>query len=191
MSVGSLSAAATPADIAARECESPWGAAFERFGDLLHRYIAVRVGGDIPLTDDLSQQLWLQARSGLASVPRHEIEFWLRSVAKNLVRTHWRRVACRAGAIPIADGALAAELAERMARECLPQAELERKEVQDQLLLGITELGLEEQTLILGHYFEGLPHRELAERLSISPRAVEGRLYRARLALRDKLRALE
>ena len=57
----------------------------------------------------------------------------------------------------------------------------------DQLLLAITELTSEEQELIVGHYFHGRSHDELAAECGLSPRAIEGRLYRARRALREKL----
>ncbi len=64
---------------------------------------------------------------------------------------------------------------------------LARKEVQDQLLLALTGLSGDAQELLIGSYFEGRSHAELASMLNVSERAIEGRLYRARVALRDKL----
>lgn len=191
MSLSSLSAAAPAAALSVRDSEAPWRNAVDRYGVLMHRYIAVRVGGDSALADDLSQQLWLQARHAVEQLPSGEIEFWLRSVAKNLIRTHWRRVLARPPAAPLADATLAAEIAEQLTREELPAATLERREARDQLLLAITELGYDDQTLIVGHYFEGRSHQELASLIGVSARGIEGRLYRARLALREKLNHLE
>ena len=85
---------------------------------------------------------------------------------------------------------LAAELANRLVEEELPPEVLERKEVRDQLLLAITELPSGDQDLIAGHYFDGAAFAELARRTGLSERAIEGRLYRARQALREKLRHL-
>lgn len=164
-------------------------AAFDRCKRSIYRYIVVRVG-DVHLADDLMQQLWLLARTSNADVPDNELEYWLRGIAKNLVRTHWRRQARRPASLPLADPGLAGELADRLAGEELPPETLQQKEVRDQLLLAITELHSDEQELIVEHYFHGRPHADLAAEYGLSVRGVEGRLYRARQALRDKLKHL-
>jgi RNA polymerase sigma-70 factor (ECF subfamily) len=163
---------------------------FRRCGVGLYRYIRVRTGDD-HTADDLMQQLWLSARRGVADVPEERIEFALRAIATNLVRTLWRQRKCRPPHVPIADPRLAAELAERLAHDDLPAAELERSELHDQLLLALTELPAADQELIIGYHFQDRSYADLAERLSLSVRAVEGRLYRARALLREKLSALE
>jgi RNA polymerase sigma factor (sigma-70 family) len=165
-------------------------AAFDRCSRALYRYIVVRVGGDAHLADDLMQQLWLQARTSRTAVPEDQQEFWLRGIARNLVRTHWRKQRRRPPSVPLADPALAAELAERLVSAELPVEILERKEVRHQLLLAITELDSHEQELIVEHYFHECAQAELGRRLGLSPRAVEGRLYRARRALNEKLKRL-
>ena len=162
-------------------------AVFDRCGSSLYRYFAVRTGGDTHLADDLMQQLWLQAGTGNASIADERVEAWLRSIAKNLIRTHWRKRARRPDSAPLARADLAAELGRRIDSEELPPNVLERKEVRDQLLLAITELPHGEQELIVGRYFHELSQAELAARLGITERGVEGRLYRARAALREKL----
>lgn len=189
MSVSSVAAdgrvaAATRRDGAAME------RAFDACAAALYRYFAVRTG-DPHLADDLMQQLWLAAKRGWNGVPAASFEYWLRAIARNLIRTHWRREARRPGDRPGVDPALAARLSQRLAAEPLAPAELERREVRDQLRLAITALSAADQELIIGTYFDGLPHAALAQSLGISQRAVEGRLYRARAALRDKLKSLE
>ena len=164
--------------------------AFDRCSRSIYRYIAVRVG-DAHLADDLMQQLWLQARTSGTSVPPGELEFWLRGIARNLVRTHWRQRARRPASVPLPHPNLAADLADRLVTEELPPDALERREVRDQLLLAMTELPGEQQELIIGHYFQEQSHSALAARLGLSVRAVEGRLYRARQTLREKLRHVE
>jgi len=163
---------------------------FDRCSAALYRYFAVRVGGDAHLADDLMQQLWLNATRTERPVPEDQMEFWLRGIAANLIRAHWRRQKRRPAMIPLADPHLAAELADRLVTEELPPEILERKEARDQLLLAITELPSREQELIVGHYFDGASFAELARRTGSSERAIEGRLYRARQALREKLRHL-
>lgn len=165
--------------------------AFERCADSLYRYFAVRVAGDGHLASDLMQQLWIQADRGARHVPEHELEFWLRGVATNLIRTHWRARKRRPPPSSLGDPALAGELAERLASEDLPIDVLQRREVRDQLLLALTSLAASEQDLIVGHYFEGRSFADLAGAHGLTPRAIEGRLYRARSALRERLRHLE
>ncbi len=166
-------------------------AAFDRCARGLHRFIMIRVGGDSHLADDLMQQLWLRAARRGHGVPTDELAFWLRAVARNLVHDHWRTAARRPAHLPMSDPALAAELSERLVTEELPAAVLDRREVRDQLLLAVTELRDDEQALIIEHYFRGASQAELACKLGISDRAVEGRLYRARQALRASLKDLE
>lgn len=164
--------------------------AFDACSAAIHRYLAVRTG-DAHLADDLMQQLWLQMRGGGGAIPASRLEFWLRAVAKNLLRSHWRASRRRPEHVPIPDAELAAELAERLVAQQLPADELDRREVRDQLLLALTDLPAAEQELLIGCYFERLSHAALAERLSLSERAVEGRLYRARQALRARLASLD
>ncbi len=164
---------------------------FERCAESLYRFIAVRVGGDSHLASDLMQQLWLHWRRG-RQISGEQAEFWLRSIARNLVRTHWRTQARRGQhPWPRHDAQLAAELAARVAAEPLAADLLEQAEVREQLLLAITALPHEHQSLIVEHYFDGRSHEQMAADRGLTPRAIEGRLYRARSALREALRNLE
>ncbi len=164
-------------------------ALFDVHGRGLYRFFVVRCG-DAHLADDLMQQLWLQARIGRPPQPPEQAAAWLWAAARNLVALHWR-LARRRPAAALVEPAVARELGERMSREPLPAEWLERREVRDQLLLALTELSGPEQELLVGHYFVGQSLRALAEQSGASERAVEGRLYRARLALRERLVALE
>jgi len=166
-------------------------AAFDRCSRGLYRYVAVRVGGDTHVADDLMQQLWLQVnRDGQAAchVPDEELEYWLKAVLRNLLRARWRQQQQRSAAGVQNERQLASELAERIETEELPPDALQRREVHAQLLHALTDLSSEEQALIIGQYFQERSQEELARELNVSVRAVEGRLYRARLALRQKLR---
>ncbi len=168
----------TPPDLAA---------AYDRLGGSLFRFFYVRVNRDEHLAADLMQQLWAAAAKNASRVPEAEIEYWLRGVARNLLNTHWRRVSSRPVHVALEDARTGASIAERMTRERLPADELEQREVQDRLLTAITALGASDQELIFAHYFEGAAQVDLAKRLGMSVRAIEGRLYRARQLLRDAL----
>jgi RNA polymerase sigma factor (sigma-70 family) len=164
---------------------------FERCGPALFRYFAVRTGQDGHLVDDLMQQLWLRAHVHASDLRDPNPEPWLWRIAQNLLREQRRKPVPYSLDGAVADSGVARVLAERLDTESLPEEVLARKEVRDQLLLALTELSGEEQELLVRFYFEGHCQAELAEKLNISERAVEGRLYRARVALRDRLTRLE
>ncbi len=164
---------------------------FERCAQAFCRYFAVRTGDDEHAVDDLMQQLWLKARLHGASVREAGgAEAWLWRVAQNLLHLYWRSNARRPDRIPLAQPVVVFELAQRFDSEEIPPEELARKEIRDQVILALTALLNAEQELLIGRYFEGLSLTALAERLNVSLRAVEGRLHRARKALRDKLQHL-
>lgn len=164
---------------------------FERAYPALYRFVAVRVGNDQHLADDILQQLWLAARqNGPRGISARDAETWLRSVARKLIATHWRRAATRPAHVPLPDPQIAADVASCLETETLPDAYLARAEVRDQLLLAITELRAADQELIVGHYFEQRSQETLARERGTTVRAIEGRLYRARNELRQTLRTL-
>ena len=179
--------AASPVVVGAPPEPPDLAAAYDRLGGSLFRFFYVRVHRDEHLAADLMQQLWAAAVKNASRVPETEIEFWLRGVARNLLNTHWRRLSARPAHVTMEEGRTGASLADRMTRERLPAEEVERREVQDRLLMAITTLGSSDQELIFAHYFEGATQVDLAKRLEMSVRAIEGRLYRARQLLREAL----
>ncbi|UCE62364.1 MAG: sigma-70 family RNA polymerase sigma factor [Phycisphaerales bacterium] len=176
---------------AATEGQADLERAFALHGISIYRYFAVRTGGDTHLADDLMQTLWMRAKRSSGDMQAIELEGWLRAIAKNLIREHWRKQATAKRHMPAANPTVARELAEKIAVEDLPEEYLHRQEVRDQLILSITELSTIEQEVTVGYYFQGESQMSLAKRLGTSERAVEGRLYRARRALRERLQNLE
>jgi RNA polymerase sigma-70 factor (ECF subfamily) len=83
------------------------------------------------------------------------------------------------------------ELARRL-QEAPAGSELAaRREVRQLLLLAITALPCETEHLLIRRYSHGATESQLAAELGITERAVEGRLRRARRALRDSLVQLD
>ncbi len=164
---------------------------FDRYSAGIYRYISVRVGRNQALADELMQQLWLQACKSGGAVPPDEFEFWLRRVAKNLISDHWRRKHRRPAQIPIENAAIAGELAKRIDSELLPAEAAQKRELLDQVALAVTALPAADQELVILHYVQGRPFKEIGERFGMSERAIEGRLYRARRKLKELLAHLE
>ncbi len=155
------------------------------------RYFSIRTGGDTHLVDDLMQQLWLRSRLKAGDLRNTEAEPWLWRIAQNLLREHRRRNNGRMEQRAVCDPALGRALAVQFDTEDMPVEALARREVCDQVLLALTSLRSEEQEILVMHYFEERSQAELAGALAISRRAVEGRLYRARQSLRDRLKHLD
>ncbi len=162
---------------------------FRSVGGGVYRFILVRVGGDRDVADDLLQQTCYEAaRHRRPPADVDECEAWLRGIARNLVRRHWRSARRDAGRVSIADPAVANRLADDLETRPLPVDALVKEEWTTQLLLAVTSLAAADQELIFAYYFDGRPQAAIASDLGVTDKSVENRLYRARGRLREALR---
>jgi RNA polymerase sigma factor (sigma-70 family) len=160
--------------------------------DALYRFIFVRVGGCRDIADDLLQQTCCEAvRHRRPPGTHEECEAWLRGIARNLVRRHWRNIKREAGTIPLEDAELARQLADDLESRPLPVDVLIKSESLTQLLLAVTSLSAADQSLVFAYYFDGRPQADIACELGVTEKSVESRLYRARGRLRAALRNME
>ncbi len=165
---------------------------FEACSDGLYRFILFRVRGDKHSAEDLLQQTCTAAAgNGRSPTDDGECEAWLRGIARNLVRLHWRHRGRNNGRIPIEDAELSRQLAEDMDARPLPPDVLAKREMVDQLMLAVTSLPAVDQQLIFSFYFEGRPQTDIAQELGATVKSIETKLYRARNRLREVLRRPE
>jgi len=143
----------------------------------LYGYVSKRVGGNVSLAEDLVQETWMRAldawpRKGMPNDPLA----WLLRVARNTLVSYYRSQRLQLmdpadlnieGREPSGDPEAAALIGWGMARLRRSHAEV-----------------LED------FYFEGKSVQEIAAERSLSERAIEGRLRRARIKLRKKLERL-
>lgn len=194
-SKGSIELPADSGAVAPESCAGtiePLADALQRNAQGLWRFLIIRVGGDENLAEELMQELCLQAaRTHTAAGGAEHIDAWLFGVARNVLRRHWRTITRRRRNLPEVRVDVGAELAGMLDETPLPNDTIERREVREQVLLAVSSLSTDDQNLILQHYFDGQSQGEIAETLGVSPRAIEGRLYRARAALRERLQHLE
>jgi RNA polymerase sigma-70 factor (ECF subfamily) len=142
----------------------------------LYAFVSRRVGGDRTLAEDIVQDAWLRAvdtwpRRGTPDHPRA----WLIRVARNLLVSHFRRQ--RPTPVDPAELELAAE-------DYRPETPWAAALVS----WGLARLRRGQATLLEAFYYDGKSTREIAEKLGLSERAVEGRLRRARQNLEKRLR---
>lgn len=78
-----------------------------------------------------------------------------------------------------------------VAEQTSASGHLNRQEVADQVLMGISQLDDEQQLLIQWRHFEDLSHQEIAERLGISVEASKKRWQTTLVKLKTQLRQIE
>ena len=149
--------------------------------------------GDRAAADDLLQQTCYVAVRRPRHIPPDDgvCEAWLRGIARNLIRQHWRRSKRRRGQVRLEDAQVSRQLAEDMESRPLPDESLIKAESIQQLLLAVTSLPADVQQLVFAFYFEGRSYAGIAEELGMTAKSVETRLYRARGRLRAILRDIE
>lgn len=141
----------------------------------LYSYVSKRTGGDRALTEDLVQETWLRALSDWCQkgLPREPIA-WLKKVSSNLLMSHYRH----------------------MKHQVTPHSELlpdndstaaQSPEVATMLHIALDKLRPRHAWLIEAFHFDGKGVAEIAGELGISERAAEGRMRRAREALKAQL----
>ena len=165
---------------------------FESACDGLYRFILLRVGLDRDAADELLQQTCHEAvRHRRIPADDNKCEAWLRGIARNLIRRHWRVRKRSQRLVSIEDATFARQLAEDMDARPLPPEILARKEAIQAILIAVTSLTSAEQELVLAFYFDGHSQADIASQTGVSVKSVETKLYRVRARLRASLRHLE
>ncbi|MFT5470761.1 MAG: RNA polymerase sigma factor (sigma-70 family) [Verrucomicrobiales bacterium] len=134
---------------------------------------------------DLAQETFVKVYQSRARYkPRAAFSSWLFAIAVNLCRSHrrWERRHPRGG-FEESERALADEADE----DTTPDDSADRDDRARIVRKAIGDLPHSLRVVILLFEFEGLSHREIAQALSCSEKAIETRLYRARKRLRETL----
>jgi RNA polymerase sigma-70 factor (ECF subfamily) len=114
---------------------------------------------------------------------------WL---ARITVNTCLNILAAQSDKLSLADFASTVEVHRRLRQTTLTPATLASKGEEAQLLkAAIGRLSEDQRVAVMLRYTEGMTYEETAEYLDVPASTVRGRLYTAKLALRDMLGALE
>ena len=141
----------------------------------LYEFVSRRAGGSRELAEDVTQETYLRAttawpKSGLPDCPLA----WLQTVARNLMLNHYRRrqpEPLDSADVDTVLGSAASNGTEAAALVCW----------------GLARLNARHARLLEAFYIDGRPVRSIAGDFGATERAIEGRLRRARLALRKLL----
>lgn len=176
----------TDAELIAASLERPeaFEGVFDRHFPAIHRYVAGRAGRDV--ADAVASETFCVAfsRRETYDLERADARPWLYGIAINLMRRHWRtqgrrsvalgRLAGRAGAAPLGDGAAGPALA---------------RVVEPPLRDAVESLSAGDRDVLLLFAWAELSYEEIAVALEIPVGTVRSRLHRARRAVRSHLEA--
>ena len=149
--------------------------------DVLYGYVSRRCGGDRALAEDVTQEAWLRAvrewsRKGLPDRPIA----WLTTVARNLLLNQFRQ----RQPVP-----LEAVTADEIIKAAEDGRSSESAEIAAVVNHALGQLPSRQRDLLEAFHFDQYSVSQLAGAFSMSERAVEGRLRRARQKLRKVLEA--
>ena len=160
----------------ARGDESAFGELYDSYRVRVHRLALVLSHGDQSLAEEAAQTVFLTAAAKLRTVESEEhLWNWLARVTRQQMGKMWRQKQADAAIVG------AANLPEF---SDLSQADLV---LEQQLDAALSEMETADQQLIEWFYFDRLSHKEIAQRLNTSSKAVSSRLERARAKLRSLL----
>jgi RNA polymerase sigma-70 factor (ECF subfamily) len=172
-------------------------AAFEEFYDsyfqALYRFALARLGQETELAKEIAQATICKAIEKLASYRGEAALFsWLCSICRFEISGHFkreRRAPPQSGLLE-EGGALLEGLESLPASLDDPECGLLRREVATLVHEALDHLPVHYGQVLEWKYTDGLPVKEMAERLGMTPKAVESLLTRARLAFREQFASL-
>jgi RNA polymerase sigma-70 factor (ECF subfamily) len=156
--------------------EQAWRVWYDAAFPELYAYAHWRCAGLRDLTDDIVQETWLTAVRRLRSFDPEQGSFhdWLRGIAANLLRNHWRQALRRNGRPRVSHPSTAPA-----------DAALEERERAERIARTLTKLPERQEAVLRAKYLEGRSIADIAAEWGETPKAVESLLSRAREAFRE------
>lgn len=167
--------------------------AFEEFFEShfpnLYRFALSRVGRDGDAAEEIAQSVLFKAVSKLATYRGEAaLSTWLYTFCRHEIGAYIRRKKLAPRQVDLVEDAPEIRAAlESLANPSgmTPEAALRSKEIGRLVQTALDRLPRRYGDVLEWKYIEGLPVKEIAVRLSLSPKAAESLLTRAREAFRD------
>lgn len=160
----------------ARGNEAAFRQLYDRYRPRLFRLALVLGRGDELLAHDTVQAVFVTAAAKLRRIESEgHLWNWLARVARQHLAKAWRQQQRDSAVIAMADPPDVAD------------ADQSDAVLEEHLDVALQAMDDEDRRIIEWFYFDGLSHREIADQLSSTPKAVSSRLERARTRLRSMI----
>ncbi len=152
--------------------EQQWLEIYRETIQPLYRYIAKRTGGNKELTEDIVQESYLRALNSWKRKKTPDSPLaWLNRVARNILIDYLRK---KRWDNNVVDLDIQSGTGNKTAVNQIKSLET---------FMAISSLGQKKANILEAFYYEGKTVRDISTEMSISERAVEGHLRRARQSL--------
>jgi len=153
--------------------EDAWRAWYEATFEPLYAYVLWRSAGLRDVADDIAQETWLTAVRKLGDLDPDRASFltWLRGIAANIARNHFRK---ERRTRPLGKMDIAA-----------PAGDWERREEAESIAQALAELPPHYEAVLRAKYLDGESVAAIANARGETIKGVESLLTRARQALRQ------
>jgi RNA polymerase sigma-70 factor (ECF subfamily) len=159
--------------------EQAWQSWYEESFDRLYRYVSWRCGGLSDPTDEIVQETWLTAVRRIKDFDPQRAPFrvWLRGIAANLIRNHFRKRQRSGLVVQLPDdGSHAAGNG---------RADRQQRESAENVAASLASLPESAEAVLRAKYLNGQTVDEIADEYGRTPKAVESQLSRAREMFRQ------
>lgn len=180
--------------------EGAWRVLYDRCFDGIYAFIDYRTGHRRDATEEIAQESWMVAVRRIRDYDpaRSSFETWLRGIAANIIRNHWRAEKKGGELVPGEKKVLGLDRAGISAADHAldpvadPGASHDASRgMAEQIGLAMTALSARYQAVLRAKYHDDLPVTEIARQRGESPKAVESLLSRARSSFRKVYNRLE
>ncbi len=154
-----------------------FGRLYDRYVDLVYRYVYYRVGGQ-PLAEDLTSETFLRALRRIANFTWQGKDFgaWLVTIARNLIADHFKSGRFRLEVVT-------ADMLDSDQGLDGPEGRVVESLVHAALLKAVRQLGSEQQECVVLRFLQGLSVAETALIMGKNEGAIKALQYRAVRAL--------
>ena len=173
-----------------------WASVYEQLADAVFAHALYRVGGNRPMAEDVTQEVFLRAIESIETFHGNPegLLSWLRGIARRILAQRARSLRPLAARPLSLDEIAGAGNGIRSWEAADPSSLIYERLVhqEEQLLIGaiLTALPFNWKRALDWKYREGLSVLEIARRLGISPKAAESLLGRARAAFKEMYQQL-
>lgn len=180
-------------DAIRKDDESALREFYRRHFPVVYRYVLCRVDGNHADAEEIVGDVFYQAFRDITSYNAESApDAWLRGIARHRVLDFYRKNK-RKPVIEFAFATFDEKLAQYLLdieSKLVDDAELRKEEISQVVELVLTDLPPDYELVLREKYLEDRTVKQIAERVDDTPKAVEARLHRARLAFRDAFRML-